>query len=897
MKIPTGWLDASLQTRHVQRMNIFLRSLALFTPLPLLHLALMLWVGMMLPRLSGQEAPDGPPTSEREETIRILTAIHDFPLFTLLLHEKDGPTRQERWTRICAGLDMRYELQPGLCQMRMPGLVRELVQANDKAEPISRACALFVAQSFDEARTLAIKVKSSPNYPNAPSHGWLVTAACFLEEGQEDEALTSIGKAVATSDPVNDLTHWTLCREIQGKLLEQKGDNVGRIKIQREVLAHCTQALGADHKGTLKAHNLLANGLYLGGWFAEAVKEFKGMKKIIEAKYGADSPQAQVISASLAKAQSALNGTPYVPPSAPDRRASPKRQGANETAYDQVEMQRREALGERYYGERKLAEAEAEFQILYDTYKSAHGPEHPNTLRVQNNLGIMLYEVGKNKEGVAMLSEVLAVYERRFSKDSIQALETRNNLGNALSSMGNHSEAIRHRRHVLEARKRLLGPEHPKTLDATYNLASCLEQIGKAAEAEQVARELVVTRQKMEGAEHLSTLNSRKLLVTIIANARKGQEALTECRPLLATMERVLGTTNPSTIMQRKLLAAVLRDLGEYAESESQCLRALEDSRSTLGQANPLTAECQSLLSDIRTSSKHNSRAAVEEARKELVRLKKQKGPDHIDTLKAHHNVAALLHLNTAYAEAEQEFKTLYAQYEKQGLLKSLDGLALRSSMAENLRLRSRITEAEAMQRQTVAEATAMLGTEDPFRILTLSNLTLTLARLGRHKEALELQHEVLTLQKRVLGEKHERVFFTCIHMAINLMELKRYDEALSYAIRSLEGYEAMAKPDELAIEAARQKIREIRLAMAPPGPWLAPPKPTETLPMTTKLGSRNEDDVNPLTLRSLMPQNNDLLNPQSHSIEEEENRTPVFLREDVENFEQLKRQLLTPSA
>lgn len=878
-------------------MKIILRSIEFFSPPSLLHLVLMLWVSMVLPRLSGQDIPDGPPTSEREESIRILTAIHDFPLFILLLHEKDGPTRQERWTGICAGLDMRYKLQPGLCELRMPGLARELVQANDKAELISRICALFVLQAFDEARTLAIKVKTSPNYPNAPSHRWLVTAACFLEEGKEDEALIAVGKAVATADPANDLGHWTLCRDIQGKLLEQNGDAAGRIKIQREVLAHYTQALGADHKGTLQAHNLLANGLYLGGWFADAVKEFSGMKKIIEAKYGADSPQAQVISASLAKAQSALHGIPYVPPAAPDRQASSKTPATKETTYDRVEMMRREVLGERYYGERKLAEAEAEFQILYDTYKRAHGPEHPNTLRVQNNLGIMLYEVGKTKEAVAMLSEVLAVYERLLSKDSIQILETRNNLGNALSSQGNHSEAIRHRRHVLEARKRLLGPEHPKTLDATYNLANCLEQIGKAAEAEQVARELVVIRQRVEGAEHLSTLNSRKLLVSIIANARKGPEALTECRPLLATMERVLGTTNPSTIMQRKLLAAVLRDLGEYAESESQCLRALEDSRRTLGQDNPLTAECQSLLSDIRTSSKHNSTAAVEEARKELSRLKKQKGADHIDTLKAHHNVAALLHLNTAYAEAEQEFKTLYAQYEKQGLLKSLDGLALRSSMAENLRFRSRITEAEAMQRQTLAETTAMLGTEDPFRISTLSNLTLTLARLGRHQEALELQQEVLTLQRRVLGEKHEKVYFICLHMATNLMELKRYHEALSYAMRSLEGYEAMAKPDALIIEAVRQKIGEIRLAMAPPGPWLASPKRTETTPMRTKLGSRNEEDMSPLTLRSLMPQNNDVLDPQSHSIEEEKNRTPVFLREDVENFEQLKRQLLAPSA
>ena len=85
----------------------------------------------------------------------------------------------------------------------------------------------------------------------------------------------------------------------------------------------------------------------------------------------------------------------------------------------------------------------------------------------------------------------------------------------------------------------------------------------------------------------------------------------------------------------------------------------------------------------------------------------------------------------------------------------------------------------EAFWRMRVAVSSSLSGSQNQYVLRSQTELAITLSKLGRHEEALELQQQVVAARLEVLGAKHPHTLGSQNSLAITLGELGRHEEAL----------------------------------------------------------------------------------------------------------------------
>jgi tetratricopeptide (TPR) repeat protein len=120
-------------------------------------------------------------------------------------------------------------------------------------------------------------------------------------------------------------------------------------------------------------------------------------------------------------------------------------------------------LGDLYFGQGKLKEAEEMYERVLEGDEKALGPDHTSTLGTVNNLGLLYSGQGKLKEAEEMLRRALAGFEKALGPDHTSTLETVNNLGNLYEDQGKLKEAEEMYRRALAGYEKALSPDHNRT--------------------------------------------------------------------------------------------------------------------------------------------------------------------------------------------------------------------------------------------------------------------------------------------------------------------------------------------------------------------------------------------------------------------------------------------------
>ena len=111
------------------------------------------------------------------------------------------------------------------------------------------------------------------------------------------------------------------------------------------------------------------------------------------------------------------------------------------------------------------------------------GDDHPETLRSIGNLGNLYWSQGRLSEAEPLFLECAEGQKRVHGDDHPETLSARNNLALLYQNLGRYEEAEPLYLEVLKARRRVLGDNHPITATTLYNLA-CFEAVqGNAARA------------------------------------------------------------------------------------------------------------------------------------------------------------------------------------------------------------------------------------------------------------------------------------------------------------------------------------------------------------------------------------------------------------------------------
>jgi len=112
----------------------------------------------------------------------------------------------------------------------------------------------------------------------------------------------------------------------------------------------------------------------------------------------------------------------------------------------------------------------------------------------------------------SMLRDALVRSERELGEDHPVTLTLKNNLGLLLTEKCNFSAAEPFYLQALEGRERVLGREHPDTMVTVFNLAGLMYRLGDYAAAEPYCRRALIGFEKTLGPDHPSTRQSRELM-------------------------------------------------------------------------------------------------------------------------------------------------------------------------------------------------------------------------------------------------------------------------------------------------------------------------------------------------------------------------------------------------
>ena len=116
-------------------------------------------------------------------------------------------------------------------------------------------------------------------------------------------------------------------------------------------------------------------------------------------------------------------------------------------------------LGDLYFDQGKLAEAEKMYIRALQGKEEALGPDHTSTLDTVNNLGNLYADQGKLAEAEKMYIQALQGREEALGPDHTLTLDTVNNLGNLYADQGKLAEAEKMYIRALQGYEDALGPE------------------------------------------------------------------------------------------------------------------------------------------------------------------------------------------------------------------------------------------------------------------------------------------------------------------------------------------------------------------------------------------------------------------------------------------------------
>jgi non-specific serine/threonine protein kinase/serine/threonine-protein kinase len=303
------------------------------------------------------------------------------------------------------------------------------------------------------------------------------------------------------------------------------------------------------------------------------------------------------------------------------------------------------ALGDRPRARRLLERLRADSIEL-------RGESDAATMKVGNNLAILLGRMGEPKAGRELLEKIVPLRIRILGKDDPDTLSSLHNLAIMRIMTGDEDGAVALQRGLVETQTRRLGAEHPLTLTERGNLANMLIDSGKAREALPIATAVVDADTRVLGAEHPQTIRAKLNLSSLYARLGQFDKTLAMQREVIDVRKRRLGPKHPDTLYILVNHAATLHQAGRSKESLAMLRWLLPQAREVLGMQHP---QAQAALQVQADDADELGDAGLEIAsyRELLAARESSLGADDPHTVDAAWNLEGLLRAGGSRAEAD----------------------------------------------------------------------------------------------------------------------------------------------------------------------------------------------------------------------------------------------------
>jgi len=298
-------------------------------------------------------------------------------------------------------------------------------------------------------------------------------------------------------------------------------------------------------------------------------------------------------------------------------------------------------LGQCLLATGKTDEALAMFQGAADAWRVAAGRDDPRALTLQTRIASVLADQGKLAEAEVILRDTLERQRRVMGPENSETMVALGNLGVLLIDLGRLEEAYPLQREGLDIEVRKLGPEHPVTLSAMNNLAKLLQDLGRLDEADVMMKQTLDARIKVLGEEHPHTLVTMSNYGVLLSKRGHKEESAQVARRVLDIRLRTLGEENLGTIISLNNLGGAINDLGRPEEAEQWYRRAVAAAERSLAPDHWLNALFRANLANCLIGLKRYDEAE-EILLPAAARLLEALGPEHAHTIKARANLVKL---------------------------------------------------------------------------------------------------------------------------------------------------------------------------------------------------------------------------------------------------------------
>jgi tetratricopeptide (TPR) repeat protein len=226
-------------------------------------------------------------------------------------------------------------------------------------------------------------------------------------------------------------------------------------------------------------------------------------------------------------------------------------------------------LGAVYFDKGDLATAEPVFREALAMRRVLFGDVHEDVAASLNNLALTIQTLRADYPTViAMQTEVLSIYQKRWSGDHPSVAQALNNLGMTNYRARDFAAAEPLLHQALAMNLRLLGEAHPEVAANRNNLGLLLRDSGDFLGASQQFEAAIASNRATFGSQHPETLNVMINLAATHTQSGDHSQAQAIFRDVLAQQLSTYPSNDVRIATTKGLLGADLIATRHYGEAE-----------------------------------------------------------------------------------------------------------------------------------------------------------------------------------------------------------------------------------------------------------------------------------------------------------------------------------------
>ncbi|VVJ15747.1 Uncharacterised protein [Amycolatopsis camponoti] len=386
-----------------------------------------------------------------------------------------------------------------------------------------------------------------------------------------------------------------------------------------------------------------------------------------------------------------------------------------------------------------------------------YGAEDPQTLAASEQLGFVLWVLGRYEASSEVSRRTLRLYRRTFGPESEQALGAEVLVATGLKSNGDFFAARDLNRQTYEKVRSLFGDDDPTALEAAHDLVVSLLLAGDYEQARWLGEDTYERRSESLGYDNWKTILTLNIMIICRRELGDYSWARIEQEKVVERVRGLFSSETDGVIRRDFHLAVAHRKDGYHEAALILSGSALERFRLKYGSDHPNAMAC-ALAHSIDLRNAGDLTASLELGEQALSLYRGSLGDRHPHTLAAEADIGVTLRLlgEPANSLARDE-RALSGLRDRLGPAHP-HVLACAINTANDWFALGDVQRSLRMNTETLARLRRALPESHPTTLAARLNRALDLERLGRVREALSQHRDVLVVADRVLRPGHPAI-------------------------------------------------------------------------------------------------------------------------------------------